>query len=294
MKKCKNVFQCQCNCGESPLWLSDSGEMLFIDTGEDSCYSYNPAAGAGKKYPAPGPMQSLAKTGAGEYLATLPDKVILCNDEYRILEDFPRPLREKSYMILNDGTVGPDGCFYFSIINAEDLYSKEGAVARLNTDFSIEIVAEGFALPNGLAFDSPGTRFYVTEMFANTIHRFDFSAESGVLSGKKSFAVIPEEDGMPDGLIIDSEDFLWSAHWQGFRVTRYDPDGKIERTVSVPVPTPTCMAFGGEEMTTLYITTAKKGLSEQQLQNYPQSGDLFMVETEIQGRIERTFSGARE
>lgn len=295
MNECQNVYQCQNDCGEAPLWLEDSGEIMFVDTGGEYCYGYLPRKDEKKKTGIEAPFQTIARAADGRFIVTFADKVAICGDKLKLIEKLEHPLSDKAYMMLNDGTVGPDGCFYFSIINAEDLNSKEGAVARMNKDLSMEIAAEGFALPNGLAFDPSGTAFYVTEMFANTIHRFDVkpgSAGGIELFGRRKIVRIPEEDGMPDGLITDGEGFLWSAHWQGFRITRYDPDGKIERTVPVPVPTPTSMAFGGEDMTTLFITTAKKGLSEKQLKEYPQSGDLFMVQTDIQGSPERVFSDA--
>jgi sugar lactone lactonase YvrE len=98
-------------------------------------------------------------------------------------------------------------------------------------------------------------------------------------------------EGYPDGLVVDEEGFLWSGHWQAFRVTRYDPDGRKVLHIDVPVPTATCMAFGGRDMDQLFITTAKKGLTPEQLAAYPAAGDLFQVRPGVRGREEHQFDG---
>ena len=90
---------------------------------------------------------------------------------------------------------------------------------------------------------------------------------------------------------MDAEGYLWSGHWQGFRVTRYDPDGRKERIIEVPVPTATCMAFGGKALDTLYITTGKKGLTPEQITKFPLAGDVFAIEPGITGRLEPEFAG---
>lgn len=194
-------------------------------------------------------------------------------------------------LLLGDGTVGPDGCFYFGAYDPEILDSPEGCVFRVNRDLSFEKVLSGFALPNGMAFSPEGDRFYLTEMFARKIWRFTFDAENGNFSRKSLFAELPEEKGYPDGLILDAQGGVYSAHWQGFRVTRYNPDGTVAAEIEVPVPTATCMALGGPELKTLYITTARKGNSEEQERSYPEAGDLFRTEVEVPGLPEREFLG---
>ena len=161
------------------------------------------------------------------------------------------------------------------------LEAPDGALHRLDPDGTIHTIETGLVLPNGISFSPDGKTMYVTEMWARRITAFDFDARKGTVSRRRVLITLPEEEGYPDGLIVDAEGFLWSAHWQGFRVTRYDPDGRKERVIEVPVPTATCMAFGGKALDTLYITTGKKGLTPEQLQKYPQAGDVFAVEPGI-------------
>ena len=100
-----------------------------------------------------------------------------------------------------------------------------------------------------------------------------------------------KEAGFPDGLTIDSEGFVWNARWGGWRVTRYDPDGKIEREIRLPVQNVTRCAFGGEQLTVLFINSAWYGLSEAERQNQPLAGDLFGIQLEIKGLAEPKFIG---
>jgi sugar lactone lactonase YvrE len=132
---------------------------------------------------------------------------------------------------------------------------------------------------------------YVAEMFAGKITAYDYDADSGTVSNRRVFVNIPKENGMPDGVIVDNQGFVWTAHWDGWRVTRYAPDGALERTIMLPVKIATCIGFGGEDMDELYITTAWYSLSEQEKHDQQFAGDLFRVKTDVQGLVEPQFVG---
>jgi sugar lactone lactonase YvrE len=194
-------------------------------------------------------------------------------------------------MTMNDGTVGPDGRFYAGSFNVKDLGAADGCLYRVDQDGTVAMIETGLVLPNGMAFSPDGGTLYVTEMWVRLITAYDFDARSGALSRRRVLVTVPESEGYPDGLVVDEEGCLWSGHWQGFRITRYDPDGRKMRHADVPVPTATCMAFGGPDLDRLYITTAKKGLTAEQLTAYPSAGDLFMVRPGVRGRAEHEFAG---
>ena len=99
--------------------------------------------------------------------------------------------------------------------------------------------------------------------------------------------------GYPDGVIVDCEGYVWVAHWAGYRVTRFDPKGRADTIIEMPVPTATCMAFGGDALDELYITTARKGLSETELAASPASGDLYAVPLKVKGVVEGSFTTKR-
>jgi sugar lactone lactonase YvrE len=123
------------------------------------------------------------------------------------------------------------------------------------------------------------------------IYAYDFDPSAGEIANRRTFAEIPPTEGFPDGLSVDSEGFVWSAHWDGWRITRYDPDGKVERVIQLPVQRPTSCAFGGEDLSQLYITSAWTGLHEIDRREQPYAGDLFRIQTEFTGLPENEYLG---
>ena len=132
---------------------------------------------------------------------------------------------------------------------------------------------------------------YYTDSPRRVIYEFDYDLVTGGIGNRRNFVKVPKEDGVPDGLCVDSEGFVWSAHWDGWRITRYDPEGKIERVIYLPVQRPTSCAFGGREFNQLFITSAWTGLSESERKEQPLAGDLFKVSTLFKGQPVNFFEG---
>jgi sugar lactone lactonase YvrE len=238
----------------------------------------------------PWTLKAIGRRKAGGWIAVVRDGIGLL-DKNNAEGFLGNPVENMPSMTLNDGAVGPDGRFYVGSVNTKVRDAADGSLYRVNVDGSIEVIETGLVFPNGISFSPDGRIMYVTEMWANIISAFDFDNHTGTVSHRRALLKVPMDEGSPDGLIVDADGFLWSAHWQGSRVTRYDPDGRKERQLMVSVPSVTCMAFGGSDLNTLYITTAKKGLSVEQLDGFPESGDLFSVQLDIQGRLEPEFQG---
>jgi L-arabinonolactonase len=134
-----------------------------------------------------------------------------------------------------------------------------------------------------------GNRLYLGEMLAGRILVYDYEVESGDVRNRRVFAEMAEEDGMPGGLAVDGEGFVWCAHWGGWRVTRYAPDGAVDLVIPLPVSIVTGVGFGGEGFGDLFVTTAFFGLSDEERENQPQAGDLFRVRTGTRGIAESEF-----
>jgi sugar lactone lactonase YvrE len=124
---------------------------------------------------------------------------------------------------------------------------------------------------------------YLTDTLVHAIYAYDFDPSSGRIENRRPFISTPDEAGFPDGLTVDSEGGIWSARWGGWKVTRYDPTGKVEREIHLPVAYPTSCAFGGEHLDALYITSAWTALSMKQRKKQPYAGDLFRVNTGSKG-----------
>jgi sugar lactone lactonase YvrE len=132
---------------------------------------------------------------------------------------------------------------------------------------------------------------YYTDTPKKVIYAYDFDPASGAIENRRNFVYTPDEPGAPDGLAVDSEGFVWSARWDGWKITRYDPAGRVEREIRLPVQRPTSCAFGGAGLDELYITSASTGLSEQEKAAQPLAGDIFRLRTEVKGLPEPKFLG---
>ena len=137
-----------------------------------------------------------------------------------------------------------------------------------------------------------GKTVYVADQRHNQIVAVEYDTVTGMTGNRRLFACVPENEGMPDGLIVDAEGFIWNGHWNGWRLTRYDPDGKIERQVHFPVQHVISFAFGGKNLDELYVTTAWWGFGEEERKAQPWAGDLFRVHTGVRGLLEPAFGGA--
>lgn len=161
---------------------------------------------------------------------------------------------------LNDCLADPEGRVYSGSYHLnEDGTSSPSFLFRIDTDGSAHIVDEGICFSNGLAFSPDCSTLYFTDLAARCIYAYDWRRRDGVLRNRRAFVRIDRSEGMPDGLTVDAEGYLWCAHWFGGCLTRYDPDGKRERKVEIPAAQTSSLAFGGPELDEVYVTSA--GLS---------------------------------
>ena len=166
-----------------------------------------------------------------------------------------------------------------------------GVLFRYDPDGSVHRCDAGYQLSNGLGWSPDNRTMYFIDSAPREIYAYDFDLASGEIKNRRTLVRIAEEHGLPDGMTVDAQGFLWVAQWNGGRIVRYDPEGKIERVVAMPVKRPTSVTFGGPDLTTLYITSGTMRMSEAELAAEPQAGDLFALETDIQGLPEPRFAG---
>jgi sugar lactone lactonase YvrE len=158
---------------------------------------------------------------------------------------------------MNDAAADPAGrfmagsCFY----DPTGDY-KLGCLFRVDTDGQTTVLDEGFHLANGIGFSPDTTQLYFTDSAARIIYRYDYDARAGSVANRSVLVRVPLDEGVPDGLAVDAEGFLWSAQWYGGCVVRYDPDGRVERRIPTPAKQTSSIAFGGSDWSELFITSA--------------------------------------
>jgi len=287
----EHVLAAQDEAGETPIWVPEEQALYWIDIGGARIRRYDPASGATRIWHPGVPVTALARRGPGRWL--LATKTGLCfwtQGESRA-EFIADPEAVRPGLRLNDGSVDPKGRFLAGTMNERDLNAPDGSLYRLDPDRTLHRLDTGYAVANGMGWSPDGGTLYVTDMFRRRILAYDYDLATGAVSGRRVFATIPEDAGLPDGLVVDAEGGVWSAHWGGWRVTRYAPDGAVEREIRLPVANITCMGFGGRGLDELYITTAWFLLSAAERTAQPQAGDLFRVKVGIRGIPEPCFAG---
>ena len=201
------------------------------------------------------------------------------------------PEPDKPEMCYNDAAVDRQGRLLVGTVNMQDPFSPEGSLYRLDPDGSLHELDTGYATANGIGVSPDGKTVYVADQRHRQIIVLDYDTVTGTTSNRRIFARIPDDEGMPDGLIVDAEGFVWNGHWAGWKLTRYDPAGKIERQIRFPVQHVISFAFGGKDLDELFVTTAWWGFSDEERKQQPWAGDLFRVKTGVKGLVEPAFAG---
>lgn len=189
----------------------------------------------------------------------------------------------------NDGRCDRQGRFWMGSIVEQRHSEEQGAgLYSLDKDFSITQHFSGLMISNALCWSPDSRKLYHADSPTHSIRVYDFDAASGDLSNPQIFA--HTDLGVePDGACVDAEGYVWNAQWGGSQVVRYAPDGSKNLVLNMPVTQPTCVAFGGEQLNLLAVTSARVGLSDDALAQQPQAGSLFIFATPYTGLTESWF-----
>jgi sugar lactone lactonase YvrE len=285
----RSVLAIRAGLGESPIWDGSARALFWIDGRKPSINRFDPATGENRAVATPEPVHAIALTRSRRLICAFEASLGLIDPETGALERLAT-LIEGQDDNLNDGAVDRAGRFWVGS-KARDWVTPNGALFRCDPDGSIHRMDEGFQLSNGMGWSPDDRRMYFVDSAPRAIYAYDFDPASGAIKNRRTLVRIAEEHGLPDGMTVDAEGFLWVAQWNGGRVVRYDPEGRIERVIAMPVRRPTSVAFGGPDLSTLFITSGTMRMSELELAAEPLAGNLFALETEVQGLPEPRFAG---
>ncbi len=282
------VVQNHDQLGETPLWCDRTQKLWWLDIEKPKLQSFDPTTGAHTALPQPGTfLGSLALTKTDDLLVAIDLEL----QHLDVATNTLTPLAEIESGLdnrLNDGRVDRNGRLWIGTMDNE--YNRpNGALYCVAPDGTFRKAMGDVKVSNGMAFSPDDKTFYFTDTRRHLTWAFDYDIDDGALTNQRLFADYTETGERPDGACVDVDGCLWNAFFAGACLVRYRPDGTIDRKIPMPVTNPTCICFGGNDLKTLYVTTAAKFLSEDQLKAEPLAGSLFAIEGLGQGLPEHRF-----
>ena len=284
------VWEIDALLGEGPLWVKREQAVYWVDIFNNHVHRYRLADGDRKTWMFDDIITSLSAREQGGFIGTIRDGYALIDLESRSVEPLQLPESDMPNNRFNDGKVDAQGRYWAGTMDIGQT-AESGVLYRLNTDLSLDKMDENYIITNGPAFSKNGETLYHTDSIKREIYAFDLSP-TGAVSNKRSFIQFEDEnDGVPDGMTVDSEDCIWVCHFGGSRITRYSPEGEMVQVIPMPVPNITSCTFAGDNLDTLFITTAQTAIAEEDLSKYPLAGSLFSFKPGVQGLPTPLFVG---
>ncbi|WP_207910184.1 SMP-30/gluconolactonase/LRE family protein [Anseongella ginsenosidimutans] len=273
------VLDAKATLGEGALWHPVEQKLYWVDIEGKQLHIYDPSTGEDRRLPTPGKIGTVVPVRTGEALVALQDGIYKMNTSTGEM-DFLVNAEKDSAIRYNDGKCDPAGRFWVGTMAGHE----EAALYRVDPDGRIHLLLDSVTCSNGIVWSADKKTMYYVDTPTMTVMAFGYDNATGNISHPRVAVKVPPGMGAPDGMTIDEDGKLWIAHWGGSCVARWDPlTGELLQKISVPGPHTTSCAFGGENLDILYITTARDGLSEEQLRDYPLSGGLFAVKPGVRG-----------
>jgi sugar lactone lactonase YvrE len=278
--------------GEGAIWDAAAQRLLWVDITERRLMRFDPVSLTNEVFQLNSRIGTVVNTARGDLLIALQEGVARFDPRTGLVSDLRCPVGHDATRIrFNDGKCDPRGRFWAGTM-ALDFTPQAGALYCFEADGTIHQRASQVSISNGLVW-SPDLRFmYYIDSGSLNIDLFEYSVETGTIKGRRPTVRLPKGLGTPDGMTLDAEGMIWVAFWGGSSALRIDPQTAfiIER-INVPAPHVTSCAFGGPGLKSLYITTAREGLSPEQLAAFPLSGSLFVAHLEVGGVPAFVYAG---
>ncbi|MFF7978680.1 SMP-30/gluconolactonase/LRE family protein [Streptomyces sp. NPDC007901] len=267
--------------GEGPTWDPATGRLLWIDILGSRVHTYDPATGRRTVRTTDQHVGAVKPRAGGGLVLNLRDGVALLDpdDTLRWLHREPVPGRRA-----NDAAVAPDGSLWAGTMRYDEA-SGGGTLSRVTADGTATTLLADVTVSNGTGWSPDGRHVYYIDTPTHRVDVFDYDGE--LPSNRRPLVTIEEGAGFPDGLTVDADGCVWVALWDGGAVRRYTPTGELDRVITLPTPRTTACAFGGADLTDLYVTTARVGLERP----HPTAGSLLVIPGAGKGVAQPAFAG---
>jgi sugar lactone lactonase YvrE len=286
------ILDCQDHAGESVVWDAARQRLVWVDIGNKRIHRLDPETGHHETWTTPEFVTSIGLRDDGGAVVGLARRIALWSFG-SAFETFAEPENDHPDNRFNEGKVGPDGCFWVGSMqnnlrddgSERDVRGRHGALHRIERNGRfVRLTPHHIGISNTMAWTSD-SRFLFGDTLENVIYQNDWDSASNTIANRRPFfAGFPR--GLPDGSCLDAEGYLWNCgDVGGACVVRVAPDGKVDRVLELPCSWPTSCAFGGPNLDTLYVTSARFALSSADLAARPHEGALLAVDTRVRGSM---------
>ncbi|SDK35809.1 SMP-30/gluconolactonase/LRE family protein [Sediminibacillus albus] len=284
------VLDAKAELGEGPFWDADTQRLYWVDINNKQIHIFDPADNTDKVIEVDQYIGAVVMQTSGDLLLAMQNGIYSMDKNTTKLTFIADPEKDKPDSRFNDGKCDPAGRFWAGTMPLQ-LEPGAASLYRLDGDNHLRRMVPNVTVSNGMAWSNDKQTMYFADTPTQKIDAFDYDLKSGNISNRRTVIKIPESEGMPDGMTIDTEGMLWVAQWGGARVGRWDPGtGECRQVVELPASHVSSCAFGGAEMNQLYITTAREHLTKGQLDEQPYAGGLFRFHTNVKGAASYKFS----
>jgi sugar lactone lactonase YvrE len=275
--------------GEGPVWDDRANELLRVDISKGLIHRWDPSTDKESFIKLPGEVSAAVPRAGGGVVAAVEHQLLLldANGDRALLAEMETGMAGNR---LNDCRCDARGRLWAGTMS-KDRHRGEAALYRVDPDGSTAKVLDGTTISNGIGWSGSDELMYFIDSATQRIDVFDYELGSGTVAGRRTFVEIPLSAGLPDGLTVDAEDCVWVALFGGAAVRRYTPRGVLDAVIELPTSNITCPAFGGPDLGTLYITSARHRLSDADLVAQPLAGALFEATPGVSGRPTQAFAG---
>jgi sugar lactone lactonase YvrE len=274
------AFPAQCELAEGPVWDAARGLLRWVDILPGNVHALDPASGEHSSFSTGDKVGTVGLTRDGGLVLALAGGFALSGFDGQDLLPFGDFSVDPSVTRFNDGKPDPWGSFWAGTMAVPEDSGYPCSLYRLSPDGAVTELFGGVGLSNGLDWSGDRRVFYYSDSHAG-VDVFGTDPDTGALSARRRFVEV--SGGVPDGLTLDAEGCLWLAVWGSSELHRYTPDGRLDTVVKLPVSQVSSAGFGGPDLSTLYITTARENFTPADLAAEPHAGDIFACTPGVTG-----------
>ncbi len=290
MSQAELVLDCQNHHGEGIFWNGDDRRIWWTDIQGRKLWSFDPITKNALSYQTPERVCCFAPRAQGGLIVAFAKSVAFYDLATGAIDTITSFEPGNPGTRLNDGRTDRQGRLIAGGMN-EATGAADSSVIRIDADGTVTTLIEAVACANSTCFSADGRTMFFADTPERTIRAYDYDPATGMLGAMRTHADFSGEPGLPDGSCVDAEGGVWNAEWEGRRVVRVAPDGTIDHVIEVSTWKPTCCAFGGADLDTLFITSSRLMSSDDDLAADPYAGGLFAVKPGVRGVEDKPFAG---